>query len=337
MTRIKLPYIHEFSDRHGEVRRYYRRHGKRVPLPGLPGSEEFMAAYQAALQHQPVGENRTKPGTVAAAIAGYYQTLAFRSLASRTQAERRGIYERFRKQHGDKRITTLPQHFIVAMLNKMGPHAARSWLKALRSLAQFAVAEKIMPADPTQGIRLPRVKSAGHHTWDEREIRLFEESHPVGSKARLAFALLLFTAQRRADVIRMGRQHISNGLIQVRQQKTGTPLRIPVHASLQAVLEATPSEHLTFLVTKSGQPYAANDFSEQFRRWCDDAKLPRECTAHGLRKAACRRLAEAGASASEIMSVSGHKTLAEVQRYVAEAEQERMARNAMARIPSGRA
>jgi integrase len=301
------------------------------------GSEPFFEAYQAAQQHKPVGDSRTKVGSVSAAVAGYYQTLAFRSLAPNTQQMRRAIYERFRAQHGDKRIATLPQAFIVSMLNKMGPHAAKNWLKALRALAQFAVAEKMLVADPTLGIRLPRTKSAGFHTWDERQIQQYEKTHPFGSKARLAFALALFTAQRRSDIVKMGRQHISNGTLSVIQQKTGTPLRVPLHPALLAVLEATPSEHLTFLTTRSGQPYSGNDFSEQFRAWCDEAGLPKECTAHGLRKAACRRLAESGCSASEIMSISGHKTLAEVQRYVAEAEQERMARNAMARIKGGKA
>jgi len=50
MTRLKLRYVNEYRDRHGKIRRYFRRKGRRsIPLPGLPGSIEFMAAYQAAL------------------------------------------------------------------------------------------------------------------------------------------------------------------------------------------------------------------------------------------------------------------------------------------------
>ena len=62
-----------------------------------------------------------------------------------------------------------------------------------------------------------------------------------------------------------------------------------------------------------------------------DAGLPRRCKPHGLRKAAARRLAEAGCSASEIMAITGHKTLAEVERYTRAAEQERLARQAIQR------
>jgi integrase len=106
---------------------------------------------------------------------------------------------------------------------------------------------------------------------------------------------------------------------------------IPVHPHLQAILDATPSEHLTFLVTATGKPYGANHFSETFRESCDAAGLPKRCSAHGLRKATCRRLAEAGASANEIASISGHANLNEVARYTRAADQVRLARNAMAR------
>ena len=66
-------------------------------------------------------------------------------------------------------------------------------------------------------------------------------------------------------------------------------------------------------------------------RAISEAGLPQRCKPHGLRKAAARRLAEAGCSASEIMAITGHKTLAEVERYTRAAEQERLARQAIQR------
>jgi hypothetical protein len=77
MTRIRLPFVNEFRDRHGKIRRYFRRPGRKsVPLSGLPGSSEFMAAYQAAHNETPlpqkrVGEARTIAGTVQAIAAAY--------------------------------------------------------------------------------------------------------------------------------------------------------------------------------------------------------------------------------------------------------------------------
>jgi integrase len=225
----------------------------------------------------------------------------------------------------------MPQKFIVLTLGKLKPSVALGWLTAIRHLMQYAVSVNICEADPTQGIKLKTPKSNGIYTWSEQDIAGYETAHGVGTKARLALALGLYTGQRRGDVLRMGRQHIHGGLLSIRQQKTGTELRIPVHPELRAIIDTTPGEHLTFLVTRTGKPYAGDNFSGQFRAWCEAARLPEECTFHGLRKAACRRLAEAGCSANEIAAISGHATLREVQRYTKAVDQERMARNAMAR------
>jgi integrase len=129
----------------------------------------------------------------------------------------------------------------------------------------------------------------------------------------------------------MGRQHIRDGVLSVRQQKTGRTLAIPVHTELQAVLDTMPSQHLTFLITDRGEPFEPMAFTKWFKRCCDAAGLS-QCSAHGLRKAACRRLAEAGCTANEIAAISGHTSLREVERYTKAADQARMARNAVGRI-----
>jgi integrase len=330
MTRIKLAFVHEYLDRHGKLRRYFRRPGfKRLALPGLPGSDEFMAAYQLALadQPKPIGAERTRPGTVNAAIVGYYTSLAFRELAIGSQRKYRNALERFREEHGDKRIALLPRDFIVRTLGKKSRFAARNWFKAIRALMKFAVAENFRADDPTQSVQLPKPKTKGRHCWTEAEIAQYEASHAVGTKAHLAFALLLYTGQRVSDVIRMGRQHIRDGAITVRQQKTATPLQIPIRAELQQALSTTAGEHLTFLVHKNGKPYSANGFGDWFRRCCDEVGL-HHCTAHGLRMAACTRLAELGHTAHQIAAISGHKSLSEVQRYTKAADQVRLARQA---------
>jgi integrase len=259
---------------------------------------------------------------------GYYSSIAFRSLAVGTQKLQRSILERFRAQHGDKRIALLPRDFIIRTLGRLPPSVARNWLKTLRALLQFAIAEGFRADDPTQGVKPPRIKTDGIHTWSEAEIKQYEARHPVGTKARLALALLLYTAQRRGDVVGMGRQHIRNGMIAVRQQKTGTMLQIPIHLKLREALGTTPDKHLTFLVTEFGKPFSFAGFGNWFRERCNEAGLPKECSAHGLRKAACRRLAEAGCTAHQIRAISGHVSLREVERYTKAADQAELARQA---------
>jgi integrase len=331
---MKLPkYVQGWVDGDGRAHCYFRRRGfPRVRLPGLPWSPSFMAAYEAALTgpRTAIGAGRSKPGSVAVVVAEYFDSQRFfASKSAGTQRMRRGILERFRAAYGDWPFAQLPPQWIERALDTKPPHAARSWLVTLRSLCQFAVKRGYRRDDPTANGKLASIKGDGFHTWTEDEIAQFEAHYPIGSKPRLALALLLYTAQRRSDVVRMGRQHIRDGVLTVKQQKTGVPLEIPVHPHLQAVLDATPSEHLTFLVTATGKPYGGNAFSEQFRNWCDAAGLPQRCKPHGLRKAACRRLAEAGCSANEIMAISGHATMKELVRYTKAADQARLARNAL--------
>lgn len=155
-------------------------------------------------------------------------------------------------------------------------------------------------------------------------IRRFEERHPVGSKARLAMALMLYTGQRRSDAVRMGWQHVEGGRITVVQRKTGARQKIPLHPRLAEILANTPRDNMTFLVTSAGKPFTPAGFGNWFREQCDAAKLP-HCSAHGLRKAAARRLAEAGCSNQVIKAITGHVTDAEVTRYTKAADQERLA------------
>jgi hypothetical protein len=144
--------------------------------------------------------------------------------------------------------------------------------------------------------------------------------------------VLLGAGQRRSDVVTMGRQHVRGDKINVKQSKTGKALTIPMGDELRPASDATPADHLTFLTTASGKPFTAAGFTNWFRDMCNKAGLPKGLSAHGLRKAMCRRLAEAGCSANEIAAISGHKTLHEVQRYTEAVDQERMARAAIRRL-----
>jgi integrase len=338
VTKIRLPYIHEFEDRYGKIRRYVRRGGKRYGLPGAPGSEEFMAAYHAALQEHkpaPVGASRTRPGTTNAAVVSYISSSEFKALAHDTQRTRRNVLERYRRDFGDLPIVGLRPQDVAAMLAaKSGtPSAARNFLNTLRALVVHCMRPDIgiLTEDPTRGVKRVKIKTDGYRTWSEDDIEKFREHHPIGTRARLAMELLLNTAQRRSDVVRLGRQHIRNGFIQIRQQKTGAELAIPVLPELDAVIRTGPADQLTFLTTAAGKPFTAAGFGNWFRDVCNEAGIPKGTSAHGLRKATCRRLAEAGVSANVIASISGHTSLREVQRYTKAAEQKRMAKAGMER------
>jgi integrase len=338
-------YVHGFIDRHGKPRFYFRRAGfKKIPLPGLPWSPEFMEAYEQAVAGQPapvdIGARRTRPGSMRALAVSYYQSVDYRSMQARTQRVYRGLIERFCEQvdkdgnkFGDKRAASIGREHIVRLIAARAdkPEAANQFRKVLRAMMKHAVEIGLRADDPTRDVRAIRVKSEGFHSWSDAEIAQFEKRHLVGSRARLAFALLLYTGQRRSDVVRMGWQQVRNSVLTVRQQKTGANLSIPLHPALQAILRDTANDNMTFLTTQFGKPFTSNGFGNWFRDQCNAAGLP-QCSAHGLRKAAARRLAEAGCTAHEIASITGHASLKQVTHYTRAADQERLASAAMEKV-----
>ena len=286
MTRLHLKYVQSFGGYH-----YFRRRGSpRISLPGVVGSAEFMAAYQDALAGAPVvskiGAERTISGTISALVVAYYGSAKFKhELGAETRRYRRNVIEKFRAQFGKYAVKGLQRHHLVELADRIEkPHARRNWFKAVRGLLQYAVEIGMRLDDPTSALKIGTLpKTDGFRTWSEPDIMAFRQHHAIGTRARLAFELLLNTGQRRGDVIRMGRQHLHGGKLTVRQSKTGTTLKIPIRSELAAVIEATPADNLTFLTTAFGKPFAPAGFRKL---------VPRDVRRGGPARFQCARFTQ---------------------------------------------
>lgn len=340
-NRSALPkYVSASRDRHKKLRYRFRKLLFSTYLNAPFPSDEFDRLYQAALRQDTVaktqiGRTRERSGSMSALIASYYQTAEFTGTASTTQRTYGGICEALRKEHGTKLVVDLTRAHVKAIIGKMSktPAAANNRLRMLRILMRHAFDLDWIKIDPTAKVKGFRKKTDGFHTWTEDEISTFEDRHPIGTKARLAMMLMLYTGQRRGDAVTLGWQHVNRNRIAVRQEKTGVRLKIKMHPSLVEALEmVNGSNYETFLVTHFGKAFTPAGFGNWFRERCDEAGLP-QCSSHGLRKAAARRLAEAGNSANLIAAVTGHQSLKEVERYTREADQERMADAAIDTMP----
>lgn len=197
----------------------------------------------------------------------------------------------------------------------------------------------MIKTDLLGGLTFAKMKTKGHHPWEAWECEQFETYHAVGTRARLAYELLLQASQSRCDVVRMGRQHVRNGQMSMRRQKTDVPFYVEVMPRLQTAIDAMPAgepghKHLTFLVTAQGKPFTAVGFGNWFRDVCRAAKLPERCTSHGLRKAAATYLAEQGATDHQLMAWFGWTTISQAQVYTKAANRKLMARSA-AKLISG--
>ena len=327
-------------DQHGKRRVRFRKAGFTTYLAGTPWSEDFMRQYAAALdgvkaQASNIGGARAKPGSFNALCVSYYRSPEFRGLKPTTQAVRRNIIEKFRLAHGDKPVKGLGRTHIKEIIGAKAdtPEAANNLLKVLRVLLAYAVDQEMIDSNPAADVKRYRSCGEGFHTWNEDEIAQFQARHRICTRAGLALALLLYTAQRRGDVVRLGWQHMKGkgSAIAVRQEKTGASLVIPVHPELARALASVPRMNLTFLMTERGAPFTSAGFGNWFREQCNLAGLP-QCSAHGLRKAAATRLSNAGCSTDQIRAITGHRSPSEVARYTRAADQMRLAQQAMNKL-----
>jgi integrase len=194
-------------------------------------------------------------------------------------------------------------------------------------MLKFAVKSEMIDSNPATDVE--KFKSGkGFHNWTEEEIARFEAVYAVGTKARLAEALLLYTGQRVSDVCRMGWQHVTGDTIKFTQQKTGKPLDLQLHPALLAMLAALPRKNLTFVMTERGSSFDAHGFSNWFKKQCRLAGLP-HCSAHGLRHAAITRLVNAGCSNEQMKAFSGHRSDSALAAYKRAGDQRLLARQAL--------
>lgn len=280
----------------------------------------------------------------------YFQSAEYKRLDQHTRLVRKQIIEHMwaeplkpgsSKIYEDMPISSFGAKAVRTLRDRKAdlPEAANGRIKSLRAVFKWATAKdvELAPTNPARDVAYFPSQSDGYHTWSEAEVAIFEARHPIGTKARLAMALMLYTGQRRSDVILFGKQHVTAGRIKFTQFKNRNrkpiTLEIPIHPELQKIIDASPCGDLNFLVTEFNKPFSAAGFGNYFRKRCTEAKLP-HCSAHGLRKASATRMADRGATEHQIMSITGHTTSKEVTRYTKAANQRRLADGAMALLNS---
>lgn len=341
MALIKFRYLSADMDRHGNVRYYVRKPGgPKVRVRGTPGSVEFQLAYQSALKGTPAVPQPKPvtlgPGTWGRMVHAYLASPDFNDLHSRnTQPTRRRLLNKLVDQIGHMPKSVITEKEFRAGLAKRRHGAAKNFHVTLRGLYRWAVENQHVSYDPTAPVKFKKKATLGHHTWTPDECLVFEARWPVGSTARLAYALARYTAARISDVVQMGPRHKKRGHIVYIATKNAGRVQIkvvvPISAPLSEVLDAAPANRTTFLETAYCKPFTVDGLGNAFRKWCDKAGLP-QCSMHGLRKAMATELAEAGATNLELMSILGHSTPEESVTYTVAAERAKMAASGMAKV-----
>ncbi len=338
---VDLKYTVEDTDRHGNVRVYVRRQGRKIRIRETPGTDEFMLAYRAALEACPVGEQveptATAPGSLRWLVQSYYACPEFLGLHESTRTKRRAILDAICREHGTKPFTRMETKHVRLQIRDpkaATPEAANGRVKALRQVFRWAVEVGHASANPARDVpMLASNNPDGFHTWTEAEVRQYMARHPSGTKARLAMALFLYTGVRVSDVVRLGPQMERVGALCFTEEKNRANKpkhrEVPILPALRAELGASPSGHLAYLVTEWGRPYASpKAFGLWFKRQCVAAGLP-HCTAHGLRKAGATFAAEQGATENQLMAIYGWDSPTQAALYTKAANRKRLVKDAM--------
>lgn len=353
MTEIRLRYVTHDMDRHGNSRYYFRKRSasNKIRLPGLPGSSEFMTAYHACLNGEAIPQAKPKAPVIALTPKTSFKWLCLQYMASHTfkslDVKTRYNRERVLTLICNERIESASPETIgnasyAQMTSKVirkirdrktdTPNEANSWLKALKAVFGWALENELVDDDPASSVKRLEIITDGHHVWTEQEVAKFENSHPVGSQARLALALFLFTGQRLSDVIRLGPRLIKDGCFSFVQWKgrkrKPSAVSIPVLPALTKIIDATVVGSETYLQNALKRAYLENNFGKQFRKWCDEAGLPL-CTAHGLRKAGATIAANNGANPHQLMAIFGWHDIKQAELYTRKADRKRLAKGGM--------
>ena len=241
------------------------------------------------------------------------------------------VLERIAQAHGAKPVSMLERRHIKQWRDYLSdtPGMANMMIRVVRLLMTFAVEGEYRKDNPGLGIKL--FKLGEHRAWTDEECVAFEARWPAGSMQRRAYALAKFTGQRRGDLAVMTRVQCKGGAIRVMQEKTNEELWIPLHRDLAAEL-ALGSDGEVFLTKADGGKFDSAGLGHWFAEAIEQAGLPEACVMHGLRKKAAQMLAEVGCSTLEIMSITGHRSLPEVERYTKAASQRKLATAAILRL-----
>src|SRR5262249_39486706 len=337
MPRPRPPHLQRETSRHRKTVWYVRvAKGQRIRLRAEYGTPEFDAEYRAAVEGKGAPAN-TGPanGTLAWLIERYRETTAWASLSTATRRQRENIFLHVLKSAGTQPFGRITSDAIMAGRERRAttPAQARNFLDAMRGLFRWAKEAKHVKIDPTAGVKNPRRKAGdGFIPWTEEHVAAYQKRWPIGTRQRVWLDVLLYTGVRRGDAVRIGRQHVRDGIATIKTEKSGFTLEVtlPILPVLARTLKAGPCGELTFIAGERGQPLAKESFGNLFKAACRAAGVPG--SAHGVRKIAATRAANHGATVAQLEAIFGWSGGTMASLYTRSADRQRLALEAMHKL-----
>lgn len=336
MPRPRPPYLQREIDRHGKLKWYVRvRPNPRIRIHGEYGTPEFMAAYHAAINGENKQPKAAASGTLKWLIEQYRKSTDWLDLAHSTRRNRDNIFFQIIRKAGDKPYKLITRNIVIASRDERAPTPAqaRNFLKAMTGLFKWAVEAQFLAENPCAGVRYPKLKNTeGFAVWTEEDVERYERQWPLGTKERVWLDVLLYTGLRRGDAVRLGRQHIRDGIATLKTEKSGYQIEVslPILPVLQKTLDAGPTSDLAFICGDKGQPLTKESFGNSFRAACNTAGIKK--SAHGVRKISATRAANAGATVAQLKALFGWTDDVMPSLYTRSADRRKLALDAISKL-----
>jgi integrase len=340
MPRPRPPHLHRETTRHKKPVWYVRvSKGPRIRIRAEYGTPEFDAEYQAAINGDGAANARRNAaaGSLQWLIERFRETPAWLSLSPATRSKREAIFRQIIETAGQKPFTAIREAEIAAGRDRRGrtPFQARHFLDTMRGLYAWAKEAAFVKFDPAAGVKYPTLKSGeGFPVWTDSDVAVYERRWSIGTRERVWFDLLSYTGLRRGDAVRLGKQHVRDGEAMITTEKSGGKVEviIPLHLfpALLDTLRAGPTGDLAFVCGANGKPMTKESFGNAFRDSCRAAGIKK--SAHGLRKLAATRAADAGASIWQLNAMFGWTGTKMASHYTQAFERKRAAREGFKKL-----
>jgi integrase len=342
MPKPRPPFLHRQITRHGTAVWYYRQgKGPRIRIRAEFGTPEFLGEYQrAAIGEAAKPRSESRGGTLQWLYNCYRESGAWADLAPATRRQRENIFAKVMKNAGSEPFRAITRKAVEKGKDarRQTPSQARNFLDAMRGLFRWAAANEHVAVDPTYGVTNPKKRAGGGFpAWTEDDITRFEQRWPPGTRQYVWLQVLLYTGLRRGDAVRLGRQHVRNGVASLKTEKSGflTEVNIPLLPVLQSALERGPSGDLAFICGERGQPLTKESFGNMFSAACREVGVIK--SAHGVRKIGATRAAENGATVAELEAIFGWHGGGMASHYTRGADRRRLSTAAIGKLSKPRA
>src|SRR5262249_40438206 len=296
--RVELKGVHTVKAK-GSTYHYAWRGGPR--LRGEPGSSEFHASYNAAIE-----ERRTpEPGRFTALVTAYKASSDYRKLAESTRAQWSRWLARISEHFGELRIAQFDRpEKIRAVIRRWRnqwadtPRTADYGMQVLSRVLSYAVDPLgKLAGNACDGIKQLYTNDRSKLIWTEADLAPLQKSCPA--EIANAVDLAVCSGLRLGDLVRLSWSHVGEDAITIATGKSRGQREalIPLYDDLRDVLARIPKWSPIILTNSLGQPWKTNALSKAFGRAREGSGMA-ECglTFHDLRGTAATRFYVAGLS-----------------------------------------